>query len=71
MNILLLLVGIILIVVVFIILIKIFPSKKDMSEIYQQMYLEQKKTNKTLGDMRNVFFANSRKNYHRKERKNG
>lgn len=70
MNIWFLIVVLILILIIGI-LIKILPSKKYMSDIYQEMYLEQKKTNKTLGDMRNVFFASNRKNRNKKERKNG
>ncbi len=43
------------------------PTKKTMSEIYQEMYRKQNETNKTVKDIRNMLFSKSRK----KERKNG
>lgn len=55
--------GIVLLVIAFIVFMVLFPSKKYMSDIYMQMYLEQKKTNKTLNNMSNVFFAKQRKHF--------
>lgn len=60
--------GIVLLVIAFIIFMVLFPSKKYMSDIYMQMYLEQKKTNKTLNNMSNAFFAKSRKHFKKGER---
>lgn len=45
----------------FILLVAVFPSKRYMSDIYQEMYLQQREQTKILKDMRNVFFAKSRK----------
>lgn len=58
-----LLIGCLLLVIAFIVFMVLFPSKKYMSDIYMQMYLEQKKTNKTLNNMSNVFFAKQRKHF--------
>lgn len=56
-----LLIGIVFFVLAFIIWVVVFPSKRYMSDIYQEMYLQQKEQTKMLKDMRNVFFAKSRK----------
>jgi len=56
-----LLIGIVVLVLAFIIWVVVFPSKKYMSDIYQEMYLQQREQTKMLKDMRNVFFAKSRK----------
>lgn len=55
------LVGIFFLVLAFVILVAVFPSKRYMSDIYQNMYLQQREQTKMLKDMRNVFFAKSRK----------
>ena len=55
-------VGLLGLVLIFIILLEVFPSKRYMSDIYQDMYLQQREQTKILRDMRNVFFAKSRKN---------
>lgn len=55
-------VGFVGIVLIFVILMAVFPSKRYMSDIYQDMYLQQREQTKILKDMRNVFFAKSRKN---------
>lgn len=55
-------VGLVGIVLIFIILLAVFPSKRYMSDFYQNMYLQQREQTKVLKDMRNVFFAKSRKN---------
>lgn len=39
----------------------IFPSKKYMNDIYQEIYLRQQEQNKMMKDLRNVFFAKNRK----------
>lgn len=54
--------GLVGIVLIFIILLAVFPSKRYMSDIYQDMYLQQREQTKILRDMRNVFFAKNRKN---------
>lgn len=54
-------VGLVALVLIFIILLAVFPSKRYMSDIYQDMYLQQKEQTKVLKDMRNVFFAKNRK----------
>lgn len=53
--------GCIIMFVVFFVCLYIFPSKKYMSDIYQEMYVQQKEQTKALKDMRNAFFAKSRK----------
>lgn len=55
------LVGIFFLVLAFVIWVAVFPSKRYMSDIYQNMYLQQREQTKMLKDMRNVFFAKSRK----------
>lgn len=57
-----LLAGFVAIVLCFVIFTAVFPSKRYMSDIYQDMYLQQREQTKILKDMRNVFFAKSRKN---------
>ena len=47
-------------VVAFFICLAVFPSKKYMSDIYQELYLKQDKQTKMISDMRNVFFAQKR-----------
>ena len=37
------------------------PTKRTMSDIYQEMYRKQDKQTKMISDVRNIFFANSRK----------
>ena len=54
-------VGLLALVLIFIILLAVFPSKRYMSDIYQDMYLQQREQTKVLKDMRNVFFAKNRK----------
>ena len=49
--------------VVFLVWIKLFPTKKYMSDIYQEMYRKQEKQTKILTDMRNVFFSKNRKSH--------
>lgn len=53
--------GIIILVVAFFIWVSVFPSKKYMSDIYQEMAYKQDKQTKMLTDMRNVFFSRTRK----------
>lgn len=55
------LVGVFFLVLAFVIWVVVFPSKRYMSDIYQNMYLQQREQTKMLKDMRNVFFAKSRK----------
>ena len=55
------LVGVLFLVLAFVIWVVVFPSKRYMSDIYQDMYLQQREQTKMLKDMRNVFFAKSRK----------
>lgn len=55
------LLGAILLVVAFFVWLAVFPSKKYMSDIYQEMYRKQDNQEKIMKDMRNVFFAKSRK----------
>lgn len=55
------LVGIFFLVLAFVIWVVVFPSKRYMSDIYQDIYLQQREQTKMLKDMRNVFFAKSRK----------
>ena len=55
------LVGVFFLVLAFVIWVAVFPSKRYMSDIYQNMYLQQREQTKMLKDMRNVFFAKSRK----------
>ena len=57
--------GFVVIVLIFVILMAVFPSKRYMSDIYQDMYLQHREQTKILKDMRNVFFAKNRK--HKKE----
>ena len=54
--------GFVAIVLCFVIMAVFFPSKKFMSDIYQEMALREREQTKILRDMRNVFFAKSRKN---------
>ena len=54
-------VGLLGLVLIFIILLAVFPSKRYMSDFYQDMYLQQREQTKVLKDMRNVFFAKNRK----------
>jgi len=46
----------------FVVLLAVFPSKKFMSDIWQEMALREREQTKILRDMRNVFFAKNRKN---------
>lgn len=55
------LIGCFFLLLAFFIWFAVFPSKKYMSDIYQEMYLQQKEQTKVLKDMRNVFFAKNRK----------
>lgn len=55
------LVGCFFLTMAFLIWLAVFPSKKYMSDIYQEMYLQQREQTKVLKDLRNVFFAKSRK----------
>lgn len=55
------LVGVFFLVLTFVIWVVVFPSKRYMSDIYQNMYLQQREQTKMLKDMRNVFFAKNRK----------
>lgn len=55
------LVGLAFLVIAFLIGVAVFPSKRYMSDIYQEMYLQQREQTKVLKDMRNVFFAKNRK----------
>lgn len=55
------LIGIFFLVLAFVIWVVVFPSKRYMSDIYQDIYLQQREQTKMLKDMRNVFFAKSRK----------
>ena len=54
-------IGCLFLVLAFFIFLAVFPSKKYMSDIYQDMYLQQREQTKLLKDMRNVFFAKNRK----------
>lgn len=54
--------GLFFLVLAFLLLVAVFPSKRYMSDIYQEMYLQHKEQTKVLKDMRNVFFAKNRKN---------
>lgn len=54
-------IGCLFLVLAFFIFLAVFPSKKYMSDIYQDMYLQQREQTKVLKDMRNVFFAKNRK----------
>jgi predicted transcriptional regulator len=47
--------------IIFMCCIFIFPSKKYLNDIYQEMYLRQQEQNKMMKDLRNVFFAKNRK----------
>jgi hypothetical protein len=53
--------GCVIMFAIFFVCLAIFPSKKYMSDIYQEMYLQQREQTKALKDMRNAFFAKSRK----------
>lgn len=55
------LIGVVLLVITFFVWVKVFPSKKYMSDIYQEMYRRQDKQTKMITDMRNVFFSRTRK----------
>jgi hypothetical protein len=55
------LIGSLFLLLAFFIWLAVFPSKKYMSDIYQEMYLQQREQTKVLKDMRNVFFAKNRK----------
>ncbi len=55
------LIGVFFLVLAFVIWVLVFPSKRYMSDIYQDIYLQQREQTKMLKDMRNVFFAKSRK----------
>lgn len=57
-----LLAGFVAIVLCFVIFTAVFPSKKFMSDIYQEMTIREREQTKILRDMRNVFFAKNRKN---------
>lgn len=37
------------------------PTKRTMSDIYQEMYRRQNETHKTVKDIRNMLFSKSRK----------
>lgn len=54
--------GFVAIVLCSVIFATVFPSKRYMSDIYQEMYLQQREQTKIMKDMRNVFFAKNRKN---------
>lgn len=54
-------IGVVLLVIAFFVWVKVFPSKKYMSDIYQEMYRKQDKQTKMITDMRNVFFSRTRK----------
>lgn len=54
--------GFVAIVLCSVIFVAVFPSKRYMSDIYQEMYLQQREQTKIMKDMRNVFFAKNRKN---------
>ena len=41
--------------------VAILPSKKYMSDIYQDMYLQHREQTKILKDLRNMSFAKNRK----------
>lgn len=56
-----LLIGCAFLVAAFFVCLAVFPSKRYMSDIYQEMYLQQREQTKVLKDMRNVFFAKNRK----------
>jgi hypothetical protein len=62
------LIGLFFFITVFLLLYAVFPSKKYMSDIYQDMYLAQREQTKILKDLRNVFFAKNRKNSFKKEK---
>lgn len=62
------LVGIFFLVLAFVIWVVVFPSKRYMSDIYQDMYLQQREQTKMLKDMRNVFFAKNRKSFKKEGR---
>lgn len=53
--------GLVALVLIFIILLAVFPSKRYMSDIYQEMTLREREQTKVLKDMRNVLFAKNRK----------
>lgn len=55
------LLGSALLVIAFFVCCAVFPSRKYMNEIYQDMYLQQREQMKVLKDLRNVFFAKNRK----------
>lgn len=55
------LIGMALLIIAFCLWIWLFPTKKYMSDIYQEMYIKQDKQEKLMKDMRNVFFAKNRK----------
>lgn len=55
------LVGCLFLTMAFLIWLAVFPTKRYMSDIYQEMYLQQREQTKVLKDLRNVFFAKSRK----------
>ena len=54
-------IGALFIVVAFFICLSVFPTKRYMSDIYQDLYMQQREQGKVLKDMRNVFFAKNRK----------
>lgn len=53
-------IGLFILLCAFFIWKAVFPTKKYMNDIYQEMYRKQDKQTKILMDMRNVFFAKSR-----------
>lgn len=55
------LIGMALLIIAFCLWLWLFPTKKYMSDIYQEMYIKQDKQEKIMKDMRNVFFAKNRK----------
>lgn len=55
------LIGMALLIIAFCLWLWLFPTKRYMSDIYQEMYIKQDKQEKIMKDMRNVFFAKNRK----------
>lgn len=53
--------AIVVLVIALFILIRIFPTKKDVKEISQEIVYKQDKQTKMITDMRNVFFSKTRK----------
>lgn len=55
-------IGVFFLVASFFIWLAVFPSKKYMSDIYQEIYLREREQTKMIKDVRNVVFAKNRKN---------